>query len=183
MKNTLSRLGAAFGLVVAGAALGYGGGPEPGVAMKAEHIATCEGGTQNNLQLTLSPLWVKHAGAGEVLGLSLDAHTRFSKKAQAKLAVEVVDDLGHPVMAPVTSPRLRMLPGAEGVQSLELATPEKLADGYYKVRATGAAISADGETAENIVQLYLRRERGELFSISYEEYVSQSRALMEVAAQ
>ena len=183
MKYILSRLEAAARLVVVGAALGYGAGPEPAALMKPDNVASCEGGTQNDLQLALTPLWVERGAAGEVLGLSLDAHTLFKSKAQAKLAVELVDDVGRPMMAPIESPRLRMLPGAEGVQALEFKTPDKLEDGYYKVRATGAAISADSATAENIVQMYLLRARGELFTISYEEYVTSSRAQMEVAVQ
>lgn len=183
MKNILSRLGAATGLVLVGAALGYGAGPESAALMKPENVASCEGGTQNSLQLALSPLWVERGATGEVLGLSLDAYSLFTSKAQAKLAVELVDDVGRPMMAPIESARLRMLPGQEDVQTLKFTTPEKLTDGYYKVRATGAAISADGEAAENIVQMYLQRSRGEFFTISYEEYVTSSRAQMEVAVQ
>ncbi|MCB9649701.1 MAG: hypothetical protein H6730_24350 [Deltaproteobacteria bacterium] len=182
MKSFLSRFGAAAGLVVVGAAFGYGAETPSSAPMIPENVASCEGGMQNNLQMTLTPLWVKGGKGGERLGLSLDAHSLFKTKAQAKLAVEMVDDRGHPVIDAVVSPRLRMLPGAEGVQTLELTTPEKLADGYYTVRATGAAIAAD-ESTENVVQMYLRRENGEFFSISYEEYIAKSRALLEVAAQ
>ena len=158
-------------------------GPAEVVEIAAPALVGARRHAITELRVELSgPLERHRTGGGERLGLSLDAHSLFKTKAQAKLAVEMVDDRGHPVIDAVVSPRLRMLPGAEGVQTLELTTPEKLADGYYTVRATGAAIAAD-ESTENVVQMYLRRENGEFFSISYEEYIAKSRALLEVAAQ
>lgn len=177
----LLRLTQAVGLLTVGAVFGYSGQAPASHEARPDNVASCEGGTQSPLQMALQPMAVKQTKTGEALVLSLELHSRFSEKAHAQVAVQLVDDRGREAMKPVISDRLILRPGVEGMQSFELATPADLKDGYYTLLATGALLNSDGQSAENLVQMYLHRERGEFSTLTYEEYVTSSHALLEVA--
>lgn len=183
MNRTLYRLTQAVGLLAVGAVFGYASQTPSPTITQPDNVASCEGGTQTNLQMAITPIAVESTKRGETLVLGIDVQSRFETKAAARIALELVDDRGEPQMKTVESERMILRPGTEGMQTLELKTPEHLEDGFYKLTATGAALTTNGESAENIVQMYLQRERGEFFSLDYEEYVTKSHALMEVAVQ
>lgn len=181
MNKTLVRLSQAAGLLAAGMLFGYLAPAQMEVMSLPQNVASCEGGTQSDLQIALTPMAVKSGKSGERLLLSVDVHTRFAGKARAKIAVELRDHRGRSVMAPKTSEALSLKSGREGMQSIEVLTPQGLRDGYYVLMATGAALSTEGAGAENIAQMYLQREGGEFRTLTYEEYVTSSDALVEVA--
>ncbi len=181
MNKTLVRLTQAVGLLTAGALFGYAAPAQTGGLSLPDNVASCEGGTRSDLQIAVTPMAVKSSKQGERLVLSVDVHSRFADKARARVAVELRDHRGRAMMQPQTSEALTLKSGREGMRSFEVLTPEGMEDGYYVLVATGAALADDGSSAENIAQMYLQREGGEFRTLTYEEYVTSSDALVEVA--
>jgi hypothetical protein len=179
MQMTISRLIQAAFVATLGAMSGFIA-PVTDTKVEPTEVALCEGGAHNKIGLTLSPKWVSRGKSGEVLGLSLDVSSRFEGPARTRVAIEMTDDLGRPVMDAKVSDKMRFASERGAPQGLDLRTPDELSDGYYKIRVTAAGLADDGEDAENIVQMYLVREKGEFRTVSYEEFVSQSNELREV---
>jgi hypothetical protein len=146
-------------------------------AVPASNLS-CAGGQDPMLEVKLTPAAIVSTAGQDALQVDLKLINRRSKPGKAKYVVEVVTDQGQPVTAPVSSASMAV--AEKGAASS--AAPAKigpLADGFYQVRVTAAALSGkDQDTALGL--LYLRSKAGKITPIEVDEYLAQSAANQEV---
>jgi hypothetical protein len=134
-------------------------------------VAFRDPGAQRSLEAELTPARV----VGDRLELTLDLASHFPGDARARWAVEIADDAGHAV-GPATIESPVALTGG-GKASARIATPAKLADGFYVVRVTAVAKSGAVSDAA-VLERYLEVRGHEVTPIDSDDYHTRSRALM-----
>jgi hypothetical protein len=128
-------------------------------------------GPQRGLDAELTPT----RSLGDRLELRLDLSSHFAAAGKARWAVEVADDVGAAVGAPVLAAPVGLAGG--GHVATTLTTPDRLADGFYVVRVT--AVARAGEASDvAVLERYLEVRGGEVAPIDADDYQSRSRAQM-----
>jgi len=103
---------------------------------------TCAGGAEGPLGVQIVPVRTVAGASGEVLRYAVELRNRSGADLRARYALELVTDVGTPVLSPETSARVDL--GAVGSTSDERDTPSGLADGFYILRVTAVATGAGG---------------------------------------
>lgn len=169
-------LAAAFALSWVGSAVTAGAAPVASsavVAAVADDHRDCGGGAESPVAVAITPARSVADAKGEALILDVAIGNRLAGAASARYGLELVSDVGAPVIAPVRSPRIAL--AKAGHHHVELAAPAGLADGYYVARVTAAA--ADGATAATqVAEIYLRADAGSVHQVDSAEYFARSRA-------
>ena len=127
-------------------------------------------GAQRSLEAGLTPARV----VADRLELTLDLASHFAGEARARWAVEIADDAGRAV-GPATIEAPIALAGG-GKASALVATPARLADGFYVVRVTAVAKSGAASDAA-VLERYFEVRGHEVTPIDSDDYHTRSRAL------
>jgi hypothetical protein len=170
-------LAAAFALSWLGSAVSADAEPVASSAVIADPHRDCGGGTESPIEVAITPARSVASVKGDALVLDVAIGNRLAGAAAARYGLELVSDVGAPVIAPVRSPKIAL--AKAGHHHVELAAPAGLADGYYVARVTAAA--ADGATAATqVAEVYLRADAGSVHQVDSDEYFARSRASVEV---
>jgi hypothetical protein len=166
-------LAAAFALSWVGSAVTAGAEPVAVAAAVADAHRDCGGGAESPIAVAITPARSVAGAGGDALVLDVAIGNRLAGKAAARYGLELVSDVGAPIIAPVRSPKIAL--AKAGHHHVELVAPAGLADGYYVARVTAAA--ADGATAATQVsEVYLRADAGSVHQVDSDEYFARSRA-------
>lgn len=140
----------------------------------------CAGAAEDLVTVELVPEAISSArGGGERMGVGIDVHHHFGSTAALAGAVEVIDDRGRRI-GPASDLAVRSV-AARAKTAYRFETPDRLADGYYRLQATvlarGAA-GAAGAAGEDFSthQLYFHVAGGELTPITSHEWLTRSQS-------
>lgn len=134
-------------------------------------IAFRDPGAQRSLEAELTPARVVEGR----LELTLDLASHFPGDSRARWAVEIADDTGVAVAPAMIESPIALVGG--GKASALIATPAKLADGFYVVRVTAVAKSGTASDAA-VLERYLEVRGHEVTPLDSDDYHTRSRALM-----
>jgi hypothetical protein len=134
----------------------------------------CGGGVTPQLQISpiLDAIERNTAGA-ELLHYHLEFEHAFPEQVKVNFAATLADDHGNVIR---TSKAPSAIPAAAGARAVStgLSTP-KLADGFYHLAITGAALGNASE-ATNTAQVYLEVAGGKITEIEEEDWFRRSHA-------
>jgi hypothetical protein len=141
--------------------------------MSADAHRDCGGGAESPIAVAITPARSVAGATGDALVLDVAIGNRLAGNAAARYGLELVSDVGAPVIAPVRSPTIAL--AKAGHHHVELVAPAGLGDGYYVARVTAAA--ADGAaSATQVAEVYLRADAGSVHQVDSDEYFARSRA-------
>jgi len=178
---SIGLLGAGFAIGMGGSRLVEGQPARPTAAPISQGPpqlsgrTLCKGGGQPQFEAELAVENGASAGKGP-LRISLELHNDHPAQGTAMYAVELVADDGKVVTSLYKSlPEAVAAKARKRSQSIDLPA---LADGYYQVRATTAAIIGEAQPIVYGV-LYLKATGGTVETIDVNRYLAESRANLE----
>lgn len=147
--------------------------PQAGPDSSPPGLMLCSGGPQGPMGVEIEPLRTVAGAQGDTLRYAVRLDNRTDAALSARYAVELVTDVGAPVMSPATSAALGL--GVAASRSDERATPAGLADGFYILRLTAVATGAEGDTSK-IVSMYLEVADGHIYQLDADQFYGRSNA-------
>jgi hypothetical protein len=148
--------------------------PAPAAAAPSRAVHDCAGAADDLVTVELTPSAVAAGPGGERLAVAIDVHHHFADPAAIVGAVEVIDDRGRRVG---TSGELavRALP-ARSKTAYQVDTPDRLADGFYRMQVTVLARPERGGDTDDfsIHQLYFHVTGGALTPVTSHEWLTRS---------
>jgi hypothetical protein len=166
---------AAFG---ASAAVANRGGPVAAAPPAASAPETsphdCAGGEEDLVTVELAPASIAVGRGGDRMAVEIDVHHHFDAPAAVVGAAEVIDDRGRRV-GKAGELGVRALP-ARSRTGYRIETPDRLADGYYRVQVSvlARAEQAGGADDFSTHQLYFHVDGGALTPITSNEWLTRS---------
>ncbi len=134
----------------------------------------CAGGAEDLVTVELAPAAIAAGRGGDRMAIAVDVHHHFGEPAALVGAAEVIDDRGRRI-GPARDLAARTLP-ARSHTGYRIETPDRLADGYYRVQVSVLARAGGAGGAEDFSthQLYFHVAGGSLTPITSHDWLTQS---------
>ncbi len=168
----LALAGAAFASAFGASAIAHRGDSHradpPAASAASPH--DCAGAQEDLVTVELTPESIDR----DRMALAIDVHHHFGEPAAIVGAVEVIDDRGRRI-GPARDLAARALP-ARARTAYRLETPDRLADGYYRVQASVLARAGGRGGADDFSthQLYFHVAGGALTPITSHDWLTRS---------
>lgn len=151
----------------------------PAASASASSPHDCAGAEQDRVTARLAPEAIAGHRGGERMTIAIDVHHHFQDPAAVVGAVEVIDDRGRRI-GQAGALAARPLP-ARSQTAYRFETPDRLADGYYRVQVSLLArAGADDDFSTH--QLYFHVAGGALAPITSHDWLTRSASGLAFAA-